>query len=572
MTGQLIAALNIVDEAWTEYRRNAFVQASIGRSLAEIPDISFDDACRRTQLGRRILAAAETVDPAALPGSLGNALHLARRLGSGWAREEEWYWLVYDPRVMDYFAMFAPTSYGGGSLVHHIHTGLPHFRLDREGDLDRYLGLVSDYARLVRQMHARTIGQLERGIAMPAPQVAQAGALVDKLRSQARQALRVADDRPRNLDWGGFPGRVEARIEAELIPAYDAFLADIGGCLAERASDRVGLGQYPGGAEVYAELVRLQTTVDIAPEAVHAIGLARIARIRGEMAETIAAAGFDGGPADYARALEQDPAWRAGTNDELAAVFGRYIDRIEPEIGRVFRRTPAAPHGVRPLADALTGSMSFGYYNRPSPADPQGTYYFNGRNMTRQPLLNIAALTYHELEPGHHLQMAGQAERDDVHPLVANAFINAYAEGWAEYAAALAGELGMYREPPERFGKLIMDAFLTCRLVVDTGMNALGWSLEQARDFMRENAFISESEILTESIRYSCDIPAQALAYKIGDVKLMEMRAEMATRLGARFDIRDFHDAVLEPGPLPLSLVEANVRSAAAALAAAGLA
>src|SRR5690606_23859972 len=133
-----------------------------------------------------------------------------------------------------------------------------------------------------------------------------------------------------------------------------------------------------------------------------------------------------------------------------------------------------------------------------------------------------------------------------------HAFVNAYNEGWAEYAATLAGEVGMYQEPEERYGRLIMDAFLTCRLVVDTGMNALSWTLDQARDYMREHSGMSETEIRTETLRYSCDIPGQSLAYKLGDTRMLEMREKMRSSLGPRFDIRDFHEAVLGPGSLPL--------------------
>jgi uncharacterized protein (DUF885 family) len=203
--------------------------------------------------------------------------------------------------------------------------------------------------------------------------------------------------------------------------------------------------------------------------------------------------------------------------------------------------------------------MPFGYYDSPGPGQDAGRYLFNAVNLAGAPLNNIAALNYHELVPGHHFHLASQRENGTLHPVRANAFFNAFNEGWAEYAATLAGELGMYEAPEERFGRMMMDAFLVSRLVVDTGMNALGWSLTQAREFMKENAFLSEPEICSESIRYSCDIPAQALAYKLGEYFLMDQRERMRSRLGNQFDLRDFHDAVLKPGGLPLQLVAENV-------------
>jgi uncharacterized protein (DUF885 family) len=161
--------------------------------------------------------------------------------------------------------------------------------------------------------------------------------------------------------------------------------------------------------------------------------------------------------------------------------------------------------------------------------------------------------------PGHHLQIGLQYENADLHPFRQYGLVTAYNEGWAEYAATLAGEIGMYEEPEERYGRLVKDGFLTSRLVVDTGMNALGWSLERARNYMRENSGRSESEICTESVRYSCDVPGQALAYKMGDSKIMELRRRMQQGLGSRFDLKVFHDAVLGPGAVPLPELEWHV-------------
>jgi uncharacterized protein (DUF885 family) len=178
---------------------------------------------------------------------------------------------------------------------------------------------------------------------------------------------------------------------------------------------------------------------------------------------------------------------------------------------------------------------------------------FNASNMTKRPLFNIGALTYHELMPGHHLQIATQHENPQgLHPLRAHSFVNAYVEGWAEYAAAFAGEIGMYELPEERYGRLEMDAFLTSRLVVDTGMNVMGWSLERGREYMRAQGRLPEVEILTESVRYSCDIPGQALAYKLGDREIFAMRERMRSTLGARFNLKDFHRTILGPGALPM--------------------
>jgi uncharacterized protein (DUF885 family) len=190
---------------------------------------------------------------------------------------------------------------------------------------------------------------------------------------------------------------------------------------------------------------------------------------------------------------------------------------------------------------------------------PDGVYYFNGTHLSERTLATMPSLIYHELIPGHHFHFASQKENKLLHPLRQNSFFNAFNEGWAEYAAGLAGEVGLYSDPHERYGRLLMDAFVVARLVVDTGMNALGWSLEQARAYMREHTALSEAEIASESLRYSTDIPAQGLAYKLGEIKVKTLRDRARSALRDRFDIRDFHDAVLGSGGMPLDVLEWHV-------------
>jgi uncharacterized protein (DUF885 family) len=279
-----------------------------------------------------------------------------------------------------------------------------------------------------------------------------------------------------------------------------------------------------------------------------------------QMDELLSGAGFDGDPKAFVRAATEDPDWRADTPEAIAAVFQRYIDRLAPKLDDAFHLQAEAPYRVEALPAALSGSMTFGYYDPPTPDQPSGRYLFNARNLAGGDLCGVASLTYHELAPGHHTHLARQLEARHLHPLRRRASCNAYNEGWAEYAATLAGELGGYEAPQERFGRLMMDAFLTSRLVVDTGMNAMGWDLETARHYMREHTFMPEAEIASEPVRYSCDIPGQSLAYKLGDTRIMELREEMRETLGERFDIRDFHEAVLKPGALPLPILADHVR------------
>jgi len=556
-------ALAAIEDAWELVRRSPYVARGLGLPVDHLPQVSETEARAQSTRAQTVLDAIDALDISELPHELALTVEVARQQMSVRARAGEWYWLVFDPLDVGFYAMYAPTAYGGGFLLGQLTSIFTTHSFTEPGDLDRYLGLLEDLGRLVRQLDTRTRGQAERGIHLPRVQLEQAITLMSGLRAAAARDLMPTEDR---LADPSHRALVEARIASTVLPAYDETVAWLSHPdRAATAGDAVGLSNLPGGAEIYAELVRLHTTLDLTAAEVHERGLVRIAEIRAEMQGILDEVGATHPAQEHMDALAQDPAWRADGADAIAAVFQRYVDRLKPHIGSVFRTTPAVDYGVIPLPEALAASMTFGYYDAPSPAEPTGRYFFNATNLSQQSLANVAAVNYHELVPGHHFHMASQRENQGLHPLRRNSFVNAFNEGWAEYAAHLADELGMYELPEERFGKLVMESFLTTRLVVDTGMNALGWTLEQARDFMRENAFVSEAEVRSESVRYSCDIPGQSVGYKIGDLFLQDLRASMQKALGDRYDIRDFHEAVLSPGALPLRLVEANVARAIAA-------
>jgi uncharacterized protein (DUF885 family) len=284
-----------------------------------------------------------------------------------------------------------------------------------------------------------------------------------------------------------------------------------------------------------------------------------MAEIQSEMRAIRMELGFGGENAAFLAQLDGDPNWRADSVEGLKAFFGRYLDRVQPRLSECFHTVPKAACEAIPLPSALQGSMTYGYYDPPRDARAQGQYFFNVNNLRNQALVCLASLTYHELIPGHHLQFALQQENATLHRVRKHSIVNAYVEGWAEYAAVLAGELGCYELPEERYGRLVMDALLTSRLVVDTGLNALGWSIERAQQYMKEHTAMPDAEISSESVRYSCDIPGQALAYKLGDAKILELRDRVRAVLGAQFDLKEFHAAVLETGSVALPDLEWHV-------------
>lgn len=554
------AALRVIEAVWSETGPWPFFGVGDGRQVDRLPDIGFEQTAKRASLGKRILARAAEIDAGSLPHDLPYTFEIARGTAERWSREEEWYWLLFDPTGVGFFAMFAPTAYAGGYMLNALGGIYRSFAFVERGDGDRYIALVRDYARLVRQMMERTGGQAERDILIPRPQLDQSLALLRGLQSGARQLLLPDASRLEAIDGADFLVRIADAIDCEVAPQFDAFIDMLSDdAYAAAAPVEVGIGQYPGGAAAYSQLIRLHTTLELSAQQVHSIGKQRINRIREEMQQLLAEIRFAGSIDDYVEQVGADPAWRGEGPEAVTAFFNRYIDRIAPHIEANFNFKPKAGHGVAPLPEALSSAMTFGYYAPQTLDQDKGLFIFNSVNLSKGPLNNIGALNYHELVPGHHFHLATQQENETLHPLRQRSIVNAYNEGWAEYAATFAGEIGMYREPEERFGRLMMDAFLTCRLVVDTGMNVLGWTIEEARQYLRNNGFMPEAEIHSETIRYSCDMPGQALAYKLGDTFLYDARERMRTALGDRFDIRDFHDAVLKPGALPLPLLKQHV-------------
>jgi uncharacterized protein (DUF885 family) len=543
------AASGIVDAAWAELQRSPFVKQQLGLSSEHLADVSLGEAERRSGVGRSLLKRLESLDTSVLSHDVLLTLRLVRYRADTWAREADWYWTVIEG---GFFGMFLPTAYCGGSLLNSANDQLTSCTFLESVDADRYLALVADYARLVDQFSARTAGQAERGMRMPKTQVQPARELLAAFKARARAVIEVEPGRLRALPKSDFARHLDTLITTCVEPAFDRAIELLSDEYYAKAPDGVGLGQYRGGSDLYCELARFHTTLDLTPEEIHAIGHSRMTDIELQMRAIRSELGFEDNPVGFAAHLNEDARWRTDSVDGVRSVFEGYLDRWKPCFDDYFPVAPQAACGIAPLPVALQDSMTYGYYDPPRGDRPTGVYFFNAKNLTKQALFMLGALIFHELIPGHHLHFATQQENASLHPFRKFNFVNAYNEGWAEYAASLAGELGLYEHAAERYGRLAWDAFLTCRLVVDTGMNALGWSLERARQYMRKHSSASELEILTESVRYACDIPGQALAYKLGEVELLGMRQRMCQALGPTFNVKRFHAAVLGPGALPL--------------------
>jgi uncharacterized protein (DUF885 family) len=235
------------------------------------------------------------------------------------------------------------------------------------------------------------------------------------------------------------------------------------------------------------------------------------------------------------------------------------MHRVEPLIPKYFSRTPRAPYGIKRLPPGLEGGQTFGHFELPTTGEPRGIYYYNGSRLNQRSLLPAGALLLHELIPGHHFQISLQEENQDLPQFRRIPLHLGYVEGWGNYSSALGREMGVYESLYDVYGMFMTDMRHSIRLVVDTGMNAMGWSRERAMNYMREHGVDSEAQIESESLRYSVDLPGQALAYKMGGREILRLRRKYAGQLGAKFDLRRFHDCFLDSGSMPLSILRQHM-------------
>ncbi len=319
-----------------------------------------------------------------------------------------------------------------------------------------------------------------------------------------------------------------------------------------------GAGALPDGVAYYAYRTRLFTTTEMTPEQIHALGLSEVARIRKEMAAVIKAAVFDGDFKAFQQFLRTDPRFYAKTAQELMDRNSFVAKKIDGELPKLFTRLPRMPYTLKEIPADIAEGTTTAYYEAPAgDGSRAGVYRVNTSKLDTRPLFEVEALTLHEAVPGHHFQIA-LAQELDLPDFRKFGGFTAFVEGWGLYAESLGLDVGFYEDPYSNFGRLSYEMWRACRLVVDTGLHAKGWTRAEAIAFMSENTALSEHNIKAEVDRYIA-WPGQALAYKIGQLRFKALRARAEKELGARFDLRRFHDELLGAGALPLSLVEARI-------------
>jgi uncharacterized protein (DUF885 family) len=324
--------------------------------------------------------------------------------------------------------------------------------------------------------------------------------------------------------------------------------------------ENIAASALPNGAAAYAFHIRWQTTLSLTPQEIHEIGLAEVKRIRAEMDKVIASTKFQGSFHEFTEFLRNEPRFYYDKPDDLVNGYRIIAKRIDPGLAHLFGKLPRLPYGVCPIPDFKAPSQTTAYYQPGSPqAGRPGCYFVNTYNLHARPKYEMEALSLHEAVPGHHLQISLAQEMDNTPEFRKHVGYSAFVEGWALYSEGLGEDVGLYTDPYSKFGQLSYEMWRAVRLVVDTGMHSMNWTRDRAIQFFKDNTGKTDQDITVEVDRYIV-WPGQALAYKLGQLKISELRAEAERRLAAKFNVRTFHDAVLEQGAVPLSLLEPHIK------------
>ncbi|RMH18704.1 MAG: DUF885 domain-containing protein [Acidobacteria bacterium] len=553
-------------EEWeNRLREDPLYATSVGRHDYDdrLPAMGLADLERRDAYAAELLQRLDAIDREALPVADQVSYDVFRRQ------------LVERREDFAFGAYQMPLTVDSG-----FHTGFARLPAQMPfagvADYRRYLARLSAWPRYVEEQIALMEMGLERGFTLP--RVVLEG-------YEVTISSHVVED-PREsvffVPFTRFPATVpederpplvaaaEAAIRDAVVPGYRRFLDFMVGRYVPGARRSLGASELPDGAAYYAQRIRHFTTLDKSAEEIHRLGLDEVERIRGDMQAIIDGLGFAGDFAAFLDFLRRDPRFYAPTPEALLKEAAYLAKKMDGRLPSLFGHLPRQPYGVEPVPDDLAPKYTGGRYVPAPPGSRQaGTYWVNTYALDSRPLYVLPALTLHEAVPGHHLQIALAQELEDLPPFRRHDYISAFGEGWGLYAERLGLEAGFYDDPYSDFGRLTYEMWRACRLVVDTGLHAFGWSRRQAMDFLAQNTALSLHEVRTETDRY-ISWPGQALAYKIGELEIRRLRRRAEEELGARFDLRAFHDAVLANGSVPLPVLERQIERFIAEHRAAG--
>jgi uncharacterized protein (DUF885 family) len=524
------------------------------RGQDRLEDLSQDAVKRRRQATRDSLALIESIDRSALPGMeqvnydlLRDTLQ--RRVDS----------LRFPQELLRMNQMSGPQQDPADLL-----SMMPGSRVV---ELENQIARMAALPAYVDQSIALMREGIEAGVTPPkitlrdVPQQIRNQLVDDALKSPLLSGFRDIPDSVDPLQADSLRQRAEAVYGAQVVPAYERLLEFTESEYLPAARESIAARDLPDGLAWYQDRVANMTTTDLTPPQIHEIGLQEVKRIRAEMDAIIESTEFDGSFEEFLQFLRTDPRFYHTTADGLMREYRDIAKRADPELTRLFGILPRTPYGVIEVPDYAAPSQTTAYYQSGSlKAGRPGYFFANTYALDTRPRWEMEALTVHEAVPGHHLQIAIQQELEDLPWFRQIPLYTAFIEGWGLYSESLGEEMGFYKDPYSKFGQLTYEMWRAIRLVVDTGMHYLGWSRQQAIDYFKANAGKSEHDIVVEIDRYIV-WPGQALAYKIGELKIKELRAYAEQALGDAFDIRAFHDEVLGKGAVPLNVLEANVKA-----------
>ncbi len=438
--------------------------------------------------------------------------------------------------------------------------------LESRRDFENYLSRLEAFGTYVDQhLDVMRVG-LERGMVLPGvsldgfertvrPHIVE-NPVESLLYAPFRSSLEFLEEEDRER----LTHRAREAIQEVVVPGYRRLLEFMQSEYIPGARGSIGASALPRGREFYRHRVQLFTTLDLTPEQVHQVGLDEVARIGAEMRAIPAKVEFEGDYSAFVEHLRTSPEFYPKTADELLREVAYVLKRMDGELPRLFRTLPRTPYGIRVIPEFIAPYTTTAYYMQPSGDGRRaGFYYVNTYNLRSRPLFEVEALSLHEAVPGHHLQLALQQELEGLPMFRRFTELTAFVEGWGLYAERLGLEVGFYQDPISDFGRLSYEMWRACRLVVDTGMHYLGWTRQQAIDYMLEHTALSRHNVEAEVDRYIA-WPGQALGYKIGELKIRELRRWAEEKLEDRFDLRQFHEVVLGSGSVPLTVLEENVQ------------
>jgi uncharacterized protein (DUF885 family) len=547
----------VIDDEWSwRLRENPLFATAIGEHATNdrLPSVTVADHERREKESREFLRRVDAIDRAKLDGNDRLNHDLFRRMLAD--RVGEYGFKTY----------FFPITNREG-----FHTEFAQLAdqvpLRDARDYDNYCARLEAFASYANQHIELMRAGIKGGYVLPKTVLdgVEEGIIAHVVDAPEKSRLWTPfenfPDAVGESDRVRLAARGRKAIMNSVVTGYRAFNDFMVKEYIPAARTSIACADLPDGRAYYEFLVKAYTTLDLTPKQVHETGLSEVKRIRGEMDVVIAKTGFKGSFAGFVEFLRTDPRFYPETPEQLMKETAYVLKKIDGELPTLFKTLPRMPYGIKPIPDFMAPKTTTAYYERPAGDGTRaGCYRVNLYDLKSRPLYEVEALSLHEAVPGHHLQIAISQELPEVPMFRRYEYITAFGEGWGLYSERLGLEMGLYQDPYSDFGRLSYEMWRATRLVVDTGMHYFGWTRQQAIDYMAANGALSMHNIVAEVDRYIA-WPGQAVAYKTGELKIRELRDYATHALGAKFDVREFHDVVLWSGAVPLDVLEANVKA-----------